>query len=315
MKRKLDNKKYLNYLLHSLNVDDLKKICRDFEIKGFSRLKKSELIEFVLDSLSEEELGDLLDQKELEIILDGINLALKKINGEDRESVSEINIVNPENHEIEISFKGFNWEVSSFLSITPKNIDDPDRDCDCRIGSNMGFCSHFWVGFILSLKEGFFNLKDWTLTNLPDDFEDRIKPLKISTAGIGGEQLHEAGKISLIDESSDSALLIKFLNISITVYEGEILDIVERQSDFQGNVTTYYHITLKDVKLGPRIYRKGDFREEDIVNVEKLKIRVSEKLQNDNNLKVNEKLSINGKLDKDNFWGIIVKNIRKVQKL
>jgi len=315
MKRQMDNKKYLNYLLQSLNVDDLKQICRDFEIKKFSRLKKSELVEFILDSLSEEELEELIVQKELEIISDGINLALKKINGEDRESVSDINIVNPENHEIEISFKGFNWEVSSFLSITPKNINDPDRDCDCRIGSNMGFCSHFWVGFILSLKEGFFKLKDWALTNLPDNFNDLVKSVKISTAGTGGEQSQEAGKISLVDESSDSAVLMKFLNNSITIYEGEILDIVERQSEFQGNVTIYYHITLKNVRLGPRVYRKSDFREEDIVNVEKLNIRISEKLQNEEKLKVSDKLSLNGKLDKDNFWGIMVKNIRKVQKL
>ena len=118
-----------------------------------------------------------------------------------------------------------------------------------------------------------------------------------------------------MDESSDSAVLMKFLNNSITIYESEILDIVERQSDFQGNITIYYHITLKDVRLGPRVNRKSDFREEDIVNVENLKIRISEKLQNDNKLKVNDKLSINGKLDKDNFWGIMVKNIRKVQKL
>jgi hypothetical protein len=315
MKRQIENKKYLNYLLQYLAVDDLKQVCRDLEIKGYSKLKKSELVEYILDSLSEEELEDYILQKELEIISEGINLAFKKINGEDRESISEIKIVNPKNHEIEVSFKGFNWDVNSYLSITPKNINDPERDCDCRIGSNLGFCSHFWVGFILSLKEGFLKLNDWTLTKLPDDFEERIKPLKITTIDSGDNQAKGIGKISLVNESSDSAELMIFLNSSVTIYEGEIKEITQRQSEFQENITVYYHITLKDVKLGPKIYRKGDFREEDIINIEKLKIRISEKLQSDNKLSVKDKISVNGRLEKDNFWGIIVKNIRKIQKL
>jgi hypothetical protein len=315
MKRQIDDKKYLNYLLQSLGVDDLKQICRDFEIKGYSKLKKSEIIEFILDSLSEEELEDLILQKEIEIISGEINLAFKKINGEDRESISEIKIVNPKNNEIEVSFKGFNWEVSSYLSITPKNVQDPERDCDCRIGASMGLCSHFWIGFIISLKEGFFNLNDWTLTRLPDDFEKRVKSVKISTTDKGEKQAKGSGKISLVDESSDNAILMKLINNSVSVYEGEIVEITERQSEFQGNITIYYHITLKDVKLGPRIYRKSDFREEDIVSIESLKIRISEKLQKDTKLKVKNKISVNGKLDKDNFWGIMVKNIRKIQKL
>ena len=174
----MDDKIYLRYLFQSLKVDDLKKICKDFEIKGYSKLKKAELIDFILDSLADEEISELLKQKELEIVSNEINLALKKINGEDRESISKISIVNQDNHEIEILFKGFNWEATSFLSITKENIENPERDCDCRIGSNMGFCNHFWIGFIFSLKEGYFKLSDWTLTLLPDDFKEKIKSIK-----------------------------------------------------------------------------------------------------------------------------------------
>ena len=92
MKRQLDDKTYLKHLLQFLNVDGLKQVCRDFEIKGFSKFKKSELLDFILDSIAEEELEDLIKEKELEIISDGINLALKKINGEDRETITDINI-------------------------------------------------------------------------------------------------------------------------------------------------------------------------------------------------------------------------------
>ncbi len=313
MNRKIDDRAYANYLLQALNVNDLKQICRDFEIKGFSRLKKGELIDFILDSLAEEELTEFLNQKEVEIISNAIELAIKKINGEDKESIGAIKIVNAERHEIELSFKGFSWEISSFLSITPENIDDPERDCDCRIGSNMGLCNHFWVGFILSLKENYFKLSEWTLTKLPADFEDKIKTIKLSVGVPGAEGKGES--VSLIDESSDNAALIKHLNQSVTIYEGQITEIVERQSEYQDRITIYYHISLKGIRLGPKITRKSDFREEDIVNVEAIKIRISERLQDENELTEMDKIKVNGKLVKDSFWGIMVKNIRKVEKL
>jgi hypothetical protein len=315
MTRKIDDRKYIKYLLQSLNVNDLKQICRDFGIKGFSKFKKAELVDFILDSLSEEEYSEFINQKELDIIKGGIDLAIKKINGEDRESLTGIKIVNPDRHEIELSFKGFNWEINSFLSITPKNIEDPERDCDCRIGSNMGFCSHFWIAFILSLKEDFLKLSDWTLTALPDDFKEKIKPIKLSISSGKGEGGEAEDKISLVDESSDSSVLMKHSGKSITIYESTVTEVVERQSEFQDNITTYYHVSLKDIKLGPRVAKKSDFKEEDVVNIDKLKLRISEKLQNENNLKEGDKINLNGKLDKDNFWGMLVKNIRKVQKI
>jgi len=302
----MEDKTYLKYLLQSLNVDNLKQICRNYQIKGFSRLKKIELIDFILDSLSEEELSNVLEEKELEIIKESIDLAIKKINGEDRESVSAIKIVNPDTHEIELDFKGFNWEVSSYIAITLENIDDPERDCDCRIGSNMGFCSHFWVGFIVSLKEGYLNLKEWNLTVLPDDFEEKVKSIKIKA----GES------ISLVDESSEDYHLMENLNKSITVYEGEVEELIEKQQDFQGNITIYYITKLKNVRFGPRVQKKSDFREEDIVNVDKLNLRISERLKKENDLEIGNKISGNGKLTKDNFLKMfIVKNIRKIEKI
>ncbi|MFX1257475.1 MAG: Rho termination factor N-terminal domain-containing protein [Promethearchaeota archaeon] len=312
MSRKIDDKTYLSYLLQSLNVDDLKQICRDFQIKGFSKLTKAKLIEFILDSLADEEMSELLKQKELEIISNGIDLAFKKINGENRESISNINIVNPALNEIEILFKGFNWDVTSFLSITKENIHNPDRDCDCRIGSNMGFCSHFWIGFIFSLKEGYFNISDWTLTLLPDDFKEKIKSIKLSKGEIGEEKVKS---LRLIDESSDSFQLMEHVGKSITIYEGEIKEIVKRQQDFQGNITTYYIVLLKNIKFGPKVQKKSDFREEDIESIEKMKLRISEKLMIDQELNEGDKISGNGKLTKDNFLGFIVKNIRKIEKL
>jgi len=309
MNREIDDRTYLNFLLQSLNVDDLKQICRDFEIKGFSKLKKSELIDFILDSLAEEEFKELLKQKELEIISNGINLALKKINGEDRESIADIKIVNPNEHEIELQFKGWNWEVSSFLSITPTNINNPERDCDCRIGSEMGFCSHFWIGFIYSLKQGWVKIKDWTLTILPEDFEEKIKNIALTEAKNG-----EKAKV-LIDETSTKGKLRNYINSRVTVYEGEISDVQRRESEFQGNITIFYLITLKNVRFGPQLKKKSDYNEDDIDTIENLRIRVSEIAFEKAQISVSDKISCNGGVNKDNFWGLMLKRVSKLQKL
>lgn len=316
MSRKIDDRTYLSYLLQSLNVDDLKQICRDFQIKGYSKFTKVKLIEFILDSLAEEEMSELLKLKELEIVSKTIQLAFDKINGKDRESISGIKIVNPKVHEVELTFKGFNWEVTSFLSITDENIDNPERDCDCRIGSNMGLCNHFWVGFIFSLKQDYFKLKDWNLTVLPKDFEKKIESIILTTQSVKEGKGQKSESIKLVGEDSEDLQFIDLVNKSITVYEGEITVMEKKQQDFQGNITVYYIVSLKKVKIGPRIQKKSDFKEDDIKIIDSLSIRISERLHDANDLKKGVKLSANGKLTKDNFLKMfIVKNIRKIEKL
>jgi hypothetical protein len=299
MNREIDDKTYLKYLLQSLNLDELKQTCRDFGIKGYSKFKKSEIIDFILDSLAEEELKDFLEQNEEDIISSEIDLAIKKINGEDRESITNIKVVNDKNHEIELQFKGFNWKSESYLSITPKNISDPERDCDCRVGSNMGFCNHFWIGFIYSLKKSYFKLSDWKTTTLPKDFEKKVKGIIIKDG-------------NLINEGAPSSLLARYKRI--TVYEAEITDIEEKEDDFQGNITTYYLITLKDIEFGPQLKKKSDIKKEDIERLDNLKIRVSEKLYSSDKFKPGDKITCNGGVNKDRMLGFMLKRVTSFKK-
>ena len=306
--RKLNDRTYLSYLLQSFNMEKLKKSCKEFGIKGYSRFKKKELLEFLLDSLSEEEIRAFIKEKELDIISDGINSALEKIKGLDRERITNIKIINSSNHEVEFEFKGMNWVVNSFLSITKDNLENPERDCDCRIGSEMGFCSHFWVGFIFSLKQDYFKLSDWKLTILPKNLENLIKNVKIST--------DSKTSIRLIDVSSDNSQYITLQGNSITLYEGEITNIEEKEQIFQDNITIYYLVSLENVKIGPRVQKKSDYNEDDIIELEEIAIRISKKLQEENNLQVGDKVKVNGKLLRDNFLKLnVVKNIRKVEKI
>ncbi|MCJ7650601.1 MAG: Rho termination factor N-terminal domain-containing protein [Candidatus Lokiarchaeota archaeon] len=304
--RKIDERTYLSYIIQSYNIEKLKNICKEFGIKGYSKFKKKELIDYLLDSLSEEEISSFIKEKELDIISDGIQSAIGKIKGTDRESIKNIKIVNPNNHEVEFVFKGMNWETKSFLSITTDNMGNPERDCDCRIGAEMGFCGHFWVGFIFSLKQDYFKLSDWNLTGLPDNFDKIIKNIKISAPDSNTP-------IKLIDESSDGSTFLNLEGKSITIYEGEIDKIEQKEQVFQENITIYYLISLTSVKIGPRLQKKSDYKEGDIIEADELAIRISKKLREENDLKIGDKLTVNGIFTRDNFLRLnIVKNIRKI---
>ena len=306
--RKIDDRTYLSYLLQSFNIEKLKNTCKEFEIKGYSKFKKKDLVEYLLDSLSEEEISFFIKEKELYIISEGIQSAIEKIKGTDRESIKDIKIINPNNHEVEFVFKGMNWETKSFLSITTDNMGNPERDCDCRIGSEMGFCGHFWVGFIFSLKRDYLKLSDWNLTILPDNFNKIIKNIKISPPITDSNT-----PVRLIDESTGGSGFLDLEGKSITIYEGEIANIEQREQVFQENITIYFLISLTNVKIGPRPQKKSDYKEEDIIEVDELAIRISTKLHEENDLKIGDKITVNGKLTRDNFLRLnIVKNVRKI---
>ena len=309
--RKIDDRTYLRYLLQAMTVKELKQICRNFHLRGYSKYTKVDLIEFILDSLAEEEYKRLLYEKEMDIISEQIELAINKIQGKDREEVQEIRIANPDLNEIELTFKGWNWEVTSFLSITEKNIEDPLRDCDCRVGANMGFCSHFWVGFIFSLKEGFFDLDDWHLTRLPENFEDMIESIEISEKGGGKKAKGTPKEFKLIDTETDAAMLMGLVDTRVTVYKGEITEIEKRVSEYEGHETTYYLVDLKNVEFGPQIKRKSDFDESKLQEAETLKLRLSENKYDKVDIKVGDNFGCNGTVDNDNFFGLILKRFTK----
>ncbi|MHA1301296.1 MAG: Rho termination factor N-terminal domain-containing protein [Candidatus Helarchaeota archaeon] len=317
MVSKIDDKEYLKYLFQLLNLKELKQVCKDYGIKGYSKFKKADLIDFILGSMSDEEIEDFLKTKELDIISKAIDDAFTIIDGTGRESISNIRVKNPDNHEVEINFKGFNWETSSYLSITKENISNPERDCDCRMGSEGGLCAHFWVGFILSLKQKYFDLKDWKMTKLPKYFKNKIKSISISKVPTDADEKtrRKAGSsVILVDKSSVASKLSKFLDSRVTI-EGKIQKITERQSEYEGHVTKFYVLSLEDVKIGPQLKKKSEYDESKIEEVSKINVRLSEKNFEKITLKEGDMIRCNGRLEKDNFWGYILKRTSNIQKI
>jgi len=166
-------------LISTLNLNELKKICKEHKITGYSRYSKGELIEKISTSLSQEELSKVSIQCEKKILSKVIEQAISVINGQEKEKITDVAIVNPETHEITIRFEGVKREIITTLAINAQNINKPLRKCNCRVGGNLGFCTHFWIAFIFSLKNNYFKLSDWKSTPLPDSFTEKVKDLDL----------------------------------------------------------------------------------------------------------------------------------------
>ena len=124
-------------------------------------------IDYIINNLTQDELKYFLVFHEDKILGKEINRALDVLQGKDTEELTEFKVVNESNHDVELHFTNLNFDTTSWVAITSENMHDPTRDCDCLVGANMGFCHHFWIGFMYSLKKGFFTLEEWTLTKIP----------------------------------------------------------------------------------------------------------------------------------------------------
>ena len=84
IKRIVSDKAYIRKLLNLKTNEQLKQICRDFHIRGFSKYGKNELVDFVHRSLTREQLQEIFEIPIKEIYTRGIKTVitwnLKEIN-------------------------------------------------------------------------------------------------------------------------------------------------------------------------------------------------------------------------------------------
>jgi len=280
---------YLKRLFSSATSENLKQICRDYQIKGFSRETKSGLVDLVLISLSEEEHKEIAEEKEEKWIRRGIEKAFDMIDSNLANTFKSFRIVNENACEVEMDFDWYKEPSNAYIKITSKNIDNPEFDCDCPLGSNGGFCGHFWLGFIFSLKKGYFKLSNWKMMKLPKDFDATIKNYEIVKTKSGG----------LLLANKSASLLQKFIDSEISVEEGEIVKYDKKSYTYEGDTIEYFLINLKNALIGTD-------------KVDKIKIRLSNGLFMKKSLKIGDVIYFKGKLVKDKFQGPIVKFIRNV---
>ena len=294
-KRRTSDTRYLKYLFQSLGVEDIKQVCRDNNIRGYSNLVRYQLIDFTVRSLPEEIKRELISNIEMKIISKGIDLAIKEISFSGREYIESIDIINHGQLGVKFTFKGINWNTSSSFSLRGEDINTHEHVCDCRIGASSGFCSHFWVGFIYALKAEWFTLSDWTSTVLPIDLEEKLKSITI----VEGKD----GNIHLLNEKSDNILLVEDLETRVTVHEAELNQFQRRQYTWEFKTITYYLTYLKNVKLSsPKQPKK-------VKSLDNILVRFSEIMYNKFKLDECSHVKLTGEVQNDSYLGLMLKSV------
>ena len=69
------------------------------------------------------------------------------------------------------------------------------------------------------------------------------------------------------------------------------------------------------MRFGPQIKAKKDFKEENIKSIEKLIVRFSINIGREQNLSRGDRLTFNGRVEDNNFTGLILKRATKVRKI
>jgi len=140
------------------------------------------------------ELKEITNIKGKEWISKGINNALNIIYSNPAGNFKTFRIVNESACKVEMDYEWYNELSSAFICITNNNINDPEFECDCSLGPNSGLCEHFWLGFIFSLKRGYFDLDNWKMAQLSNDFKKKFKDIEIIKT--------KSGDFLLVDNSA-----------------------------------------------------------------------------------------------------------------
>lgn len=148
--------------LQRLNAHKLKEILKQFKIKGFSKLKKDELVEFTVEKLSESELERKLEEFEIE----ELESRFKKGNKYNEELNDNLELKTTDIEIIGIfqwpdSPEGFHFD-STVCKIQNYKSQNPSFGCTCADARiKHFFCAHLWATLLRSLKTGIFKQEDW----------------------------------------------------------------------------------------------------------------------------------------------------------
>nr|MDO8110054.1 hypothetical protein [Candidatus Sigynarchaeota archaeon] len=133
--------------------DELKALCKQWGLKGFSKYNKADLVNFISVQTSEETIPAFLDgegKKKVQEIVKNAYALLDNISVS-REKLGTIDV---EGDKIVVTFDGLQWKTEFSASI-PK-IGEPGFEfaCDCKAADSGALCIHFWTAIVHLLAQG-----------------------------------------------------------------------------------------------------------------------------------------------------------------
>jgi len=307
----LDNESKLQILLSSATKDRIKMFIKnyneyceknnlkEYKLRGYSKFNKSDLIDFILNSLPDEEKIRILPEIEEETINNLYNDAFDiLLNKNPREKLKDIEYFENFDRGYKIKFKGWNWETETEIILTDEDSIDDFR-CTCRISQDGGLCVHFFAGLISLINQNKINPDNLGLffKFTPEQIQE-IKKFKI-------EKEPEPRKI---EDEILLGILGDYEKLKVRVLEGKISFIDKYSSKFQDHETIYYIIGVENGIIEAEIDEELIQEKFNIVSV-----RCSENAMNKYNLKIGDIITFKGSLENDRKHGLLIKNVRKFE--
>ncbi|MFX1275938.1 MAG: toll/interleukin-1 receptor domain-containing protein [Promethearchaeota archaeon] len=165
------NGEQFKLLMQSMTITNLKEVINHYnekyvvnntkteKLKGFSSLKKEELIDFIDSAIKDKEKQELYKKFEPNVTKKLVQEALSLISGEHKvEKVQQASIT-PGGKGYKIWFKSKYGMHETSVEITNDGV---ERSCDCRLSKLGGICIHQIAIYLMLI-----NKKVITLSNLP----------------------------------------------------------------------------------------------------------------------------------------------------
>ena len=155
-------------------ANDLKEnILRGYSKKPYNT--KEGLIDFLLERLSDEEKGGILQKIENTYLEDLFKAAQAYFQDENQRE--KLQTITPLKNGLNLKFKGWQWENEITLELS-SNDSLANYDCTCRTGRMEGFCPHLSTGILALLKEGKFDQETFPF-EIPASVLKEIQQLEV----------------------------------------------------------------------------------------------------------------------------------------
>ncbi|MFW9971535.1 MAG: hypothetical protein ACFFDF_15175, partial [Candidatus Odinarchaeota archaeon] len=157
--------------LLALKNQELKELCKNYKIKGFSGLNKDELIVLLLKSIPKLTFEDFLEKIRKKVLNEMLSVIPKYFLPNNPTILNSLNY-DEYNQLLELNFKGFSWNITTilrFLNLFEKS--EPlefNSKCTCEYYKKGGICSHIWTGIIWIFQKFSISPIRWKDHKLPE---------------------------------------------------------------------------------------------------------------------------------------------------
>lgn len=155
-------------VLHGLTVDELKYICREHMLCGYS-VPKAQIIDLIVGELGDDELLSLAGEMEKLIVEREFALVGEYLSGRNATRLTSIAL---HGDVVTAHFDGFSWDVNTKVVLSPGPDLGFSIDCSCKRSREGVLCSHFWTCLCFYFGKKMIEPSTWQKTSLPDGFEE-----------------------------------------------------------------------------------------------------------------------------------------------